>query len=288
MTETIRIEPMDAPLGARVLGIDLRRPPDPGTMARITQAWRERLVLVFPDQAIDDDQLIAFTRGFGELDPPGPNPYGAPFLPEHPEINVISNVLVDGRPIGNLGAGEAIWHADMTYTDTPPTGAVLLGLEIPEGEGNTYFANMYAAFEALPSSLRTRIEGKFCIHDATYNSAGMMRKGYAEVADPRTAPGARHPLVIRHPHTGRPALFLGRRRNAYVVGLDLVDSEALLDVLWAHATQPRFTLTHVWRRGDVLMWDNMATLHRRDAFAETARRVLHRTQIKGVAAPMAA
>jgi taurine dioxygenase len=288
MTETIHIELMDAPLGARVLGVDLSQPIDSRTVAKITGTWRERLVLVFPDQAIGDDQLIAFTRRFGELDPPGPNPYGAPFLPEHPEINVISNVLVDGRPIGNLGAGEAIWHADMTYTDTPPMGAVLLGLEIPEGEGNTYFANMHAAFEALPSSLRTRIEGKLCIHDATYNSAGMMRKGYTEVTDPRTAPGARHPLVIRHPHTGRPALFLGRRRNAYVVGLELAESEALLDALWAHATQPRFALTHVWRRGDVLMWDNMATLHRRDAFAETARRVLHRTQIKGVAAPAAA
>ncbi|MQA64880.1 MAG: TauD/TfdA family dioxygenase [Alphaproteobacteria bacterium] len=279
---------MDAPLGARVLGVDLSQPIHATTVARITEAWRQRLVLVFPDQVIDDDQLIAFTRLFGDLDPPGPNPYGAPFLSEHPEINVISNVLVDGRPIGNLGAGEAIWHADMTYTDTPPMGAVLLGLEIPEGEGNTYFANMYAAFEALPSSLRMRIEGKLCIHDATYNSAGMMRKGYKEVTDPRTAPGARHPLVIRHPHTGRPALFLGRRRNACIVGFELADSEALLDALWAHATQPRFALTHVWRRGDVLMWDNMATLHRRDAFAETARRVLHRTQIKGIAAPTAA
>jgi taurine dioxygenase len=288
MTETIRIELMDAPLGARVLGVDLRQPLDSSTVARITKAWRERLVLVFPDQVLDDDQLIAFTHRFGELDPPGPNPYGASFLPEHPEINVISNVLVDGRPIGNLGAGEAIWHADMTYTDTPPMGAVLLGLEIPEGEGNTYFANMHAALDALPPSLRVRIEGKLCIHDATYNSAGMMRKGYKEVTDPRTAPGARHPLVIRHPHTGRPALFLGRRRNACIVGLELADSETLLDALWAHATQPRFALTHVWRRGDVLMWDNMATLHRRDAFAETARRVLHRTQIKGVTAPAAA
>jgi taurine dioxygenase len=288
MNDTFHIEPMDAPLGARVLGVDLSQPIHATTVARITEAWRQRLVLVFPDQVLDDDQLIAFTRLFGDLDPPGPNPYGAPFLPEHPEINVISNVLVDGRPIGNLGAGEAIWHADMTYTDTPPMGAVLLGLEIPEGEGNTYFANMYAAFEALPSSLRMRIEGKLCIHDATYNSAGMMRKGYTEVTDPRTAPGARHPLVIRHPHTGRPALFLGRRRNACIVGLELADSEVLLDALWAHATQPRFALTHVWRRGDVLMWDNMATLHRRDAFAETARRVLHRTQIKGIAAPTAA
>jgi taurine dioxygenase len=196
--------------------------------------------------------------------------------------------MEDGKPIGNLGAGEAIWHADMTYTDVPPMGAVLLGLEIPGGEGNTYFANMYAAHDALPDDLRARAAGRVCVHDATYNSAGMMRKGYRELTDPRDAPGARHPLIIRHPLTGRPALFLGRRRNAYVVGLELAESEALLDTLWAHATQSGFAATHVWNKGDVLMWDNMATLHRRDAFSPTARRVLHRTQIKGAKAPVAA
>jgi taurine dioxygenase len=282
---TLEIRPLDAPLGARVLGVDLAAGIDGSTAEAIARAWREHLVLVFPDQRIDDEALIAFTRHFGELDPPGPNPYGGPFLPEHPEINVISNVTEGGRPIGNLGAGEAIWHTDMTYAEVPPMGAVLAALEIPPEGGNTYFASMYAACEALPSDLRARIAGRTCVHDATYNSAGMMRKGYREVTDPRQAPGARHPLVIRHPATGRPALFLGRRRNAYVLGLPLAESEALLDALWAHAGEDRFAMAHVWSEGDVLMWDNLATMHRRDAFEPTARRILHRTQIKGTAAP---
>ncbi len=288
MTTTIKIENMDAALGARITGVDLARPVDAATRDAIAKAWRDRLILVFPDQNIGDDELIAFTRLFGDLDPPGPNPYGAPFLPEHPEINVISNVMENGKPIGNLGAGEAIWHADMTYIDLPPMGAVLLGLEIPKGEGNTYFANMYAAHDEMPAHLTATIKGRTCVHDATYNSAGMMRKGYKEVTDPREAPGARHPLVIRHPYTGRDALFLGRRRNAYISGLGLAESEALLDALWAHATQPQFAVTHVWNERDVLIWDNLATLHRRDGFTPTARRVLHRTQIKGARALEAA
>ncbi|MDX1485731.1 MAG: TauD/TfdA family dioxygenase [Alphaproteobacteria bacterium] len=288
MTTSLAITPMDGPLGARVTGIDLARPQDAETAETLRRAWAEHLLLVYPDQTLDDDQLIAFTRLFGELDPPGPNPYGGPILPDHPEINVISNVIEGGRPIGNLGAGEAIWHGDMTYTEVPPKGSVLQALELPPEGGNTYFANMYRAYEELDEGLKAEIAPLTCVHDATYNSAGMMRQGYGEVTDPRKAPGAHHPLVIRHPATGRPALFLGRRRNACIDGLDLAASEALLDRLWAHATQDRFATVHVWSLGDVLMWDNLATLHRRDAFDEESRRILHRTQIKGETVPAAA
>ncbi len=288
MALDLDITPFDGPLGARVTGIDLARPVDAERASALCRAWAEHLLLVYPGQTLDDDQLIAFTRLFGEIDPPGANPYGGPILPEHPEINVISNVVEGGRPIGNLGAGEATWHADMTYTEMPPRGSVLHALELPPEGGNTYFANMYVAFEALDSDLRARIAPLTCTHDATYNSAGMMRKGYAEVTDPREAPGARHPLVISHPETGRSCLFLGRRRNACILGLPLQESEALLDHLWTHATQDAFTTAHVWSHGDVLMWDNFATLHRRDAFDENSRRVLHRTQIKGDTAPPAA
>jgi taurine dioxygenase len=287
MADTLKIAPLDGPLGARVTGIDLGRPQDAATAQALRTAWAEYLLLVYPGQSINDDQLIAFTGLFGTLDPPGPNPYGGPILPEHPEINVISNVVEDGRPIGNLGAGEAIWHGDMTYTETPPKGSVLQALELPPEGGNTYFANMYMAYEELDPDLKRDIAPLTCIHDATYNSAGMMRRGYAEVTDPREAPGARHPLAIRHPATGRPCLFLGRRRNACIVGLPLDESEALLDTLWAHATQDKYATAHVWGPGDVLMWDNFATLHRRDAFDEASRRILHRTQIKGETVPQA-
>ena len=143
----IAIKNLDAALGAEVADIDLSKPLPRSDIDVIEAAWRERLVVVFHGQLLSDPQLIAFSRNFGELDPPGPNPYGEPFNEEHPELNVISNVVEDGKPIGNLGDGEAVWHADMTYVDVPPKAAILHALEVPppEAGGNTYFANMIAA-----------------------------------------------------------------------------------------------------------------------------------------------
>jgi taurine dioxygenase len=277
----IDVIPSGAALGAEVRGADLSGELDPAALSAIKRAWDEHLVILFRDQKLDDPQLMKFSRLFGDLDPPGPNPYGAPFLPEFPEINVISNVEDSGRPIGTLGAGEAVWHADMTYIDVPPKGAVLHALEVPEQSGDTYFANMIAAYEALPDKLRHKIAGKRAVHDAAHNSAGMLRKGYSEGHDVHDTPGARHPLVRRHPASGRKALFLGRRPHAYILGMRVEESEALLDELWAHATTPRFAWRHVWRVGDLLMWQNLWVLHRRDAFDPGSRRIMHRTQIKG-------
>jgi len=268
-------------LGAEVRGVDISRPLDAATLGAIQQAWDTHLVLVFRNQRLSDPHLLAFIRCFGELDPPGPNPYGAPFLPEFPELNVISNVTENGRPIGNLGAGEAVWHADMTYIEIPPKASILHALEIPGAGGDTCFANMAAAYEALPDNLKQRIEGKRAIHDAAHNSAGMLRKGYVEVTDVRDTPGARHPLVMVDPQTGRRALFLGRRPHAYIMGLEVAESEELLDALWDHVDDPAFAWCHSWRVGDLLMWQNLWVLHRRDAFDESARRIMHRSQIKG-------
>jgi taurine dioxygenase len=279
---TIHITKLADALGAEIAGADLARPMAAADFAPIRAAWLEHLVLRFRGQSLSDPQLKAFSALFGELDPPGPNPYGKPFLPDHPEMNVISNIKLDGVPIGGLGDGEAIWHADMTYVERPPMAAILHALEVPPSGGDTYWANMHLAYETLPAELKARIADLRAVHDATYNSAGMMRKGYTEVTDPRTAPGARHPLVRIHPETGRKSLFLGRRRNSYLEGLDIAESERLLDALWAHATQARLTFRQQWRAGDVIVWDNRCTLHRRDAFDPSARRLLHRTQIKSV------
>ena len=271
-----------AALGAEVEGVDLSAPLDEATLDRIRGAWDEHLVLVFRGQKMSDPDLLAFSRHFGELDPPGPNPYGTTFLPDYPEINVISNMKdAEGRPIGNLGAGEAVWHADMTYIDNPPKAAILFALEVPLGQGDTYFANMVAAYEDLPDDLARAIDGKLAIHDAAHNSAGMLRKGYEEATDPRTTPGAHHPLVHRDPATGRRALFLGRRPHAYILDMEPADSEKLLDRIWAHASQSKYAWVHKWRPGDLLMWQNLWILHRRDGFEADARRILHRTQIKG-------
>ena len=280
---TLSIRNLDAALGAEVAGIDVSRPLSQGDIDAIDTAWSERLVVVFHDQELSDPQLIAFSKNFGELDPPGPNPYGQPFLKDHPELNVISNVVENGKPIGNLGDGEAVWHADMTYVEVPPKAAMLHALEVPppEAGGNTYFANMFAAYETLPADLKKAVAGKVAVHDASRNSAGMLRKGYKEVTDVRETVGARHPLVRTDAKTGRKALFLGRRPNGYVLGMEVADSEALLDALWAHATQPRFAMCHAWRVGDLLMWNNLSVLHRRDPFDPKTRRVMHRSQIKG-------
>ena len=279
----IAIKNLDAPLGAEIAEIDLSKPLTRADIDAVEAAWRERLVVVFHGQPLSNPQLIAFSRNFGKLDPPGPNPYGQPFNKEHPELNVISNVVENGKPIGNLGDGEAVWHADMTYVDVPPKAAILHALEVPppEAGGNTYFANMFAAYESLPADLKKAVEGKFAVHDASRNSAGMLRKGYKEVTDVRETVGAHHPVVRTDPKTGRKALFLDRRPNAYVLGLGVAESEALLDTLWAHATQPRFAMCHEWRVGDLLMWNNLSVLHRRDPFDPKTRRVMHRSQIKG-------
>jgi taurine dioxygenase len=281
---TLTIKNLDASLGAEISGIDLSGPITSSAVETIEGVWRDRLVIVFHDQKLSDPQLIAFSKYFGELDPPGPNPYGQPFLKDHPELNVISNVVENGKPIGNLGDGEAVWHADMTYVEVPPKAAMLHSLEVPppEAGGNTYFANMFAAYETLPPDLKRAAKGKFAVHDASTNSAGMLRKGYKEVTDVRQTVGAHHPLIRTEPGTGRKALFLGRRPNAYVFGMDVAQSEVLLDALWAHATQPSFTFCHRWKVGDLLMWNNLSVLHRRDPFDPKTRRVMHRSQIKGI------
>lgn len=273
--------PLDAPLGAIVHGIDASRPLSPAALEWLSDMWRQHLVLVLHGQALADPQLLRFAAQFGELDPPGPNPYGLAFLPDHPELNVISNVVENGQPIGNLGDGEAVWHADMTYIETPPMGAILYALEVPPTGGDTYFANMFQAYSALSEPLKQRIAGRVAIHDAAHNSAGQLRKGYAEVTDVRQTPGAQQPLVRTEPGTGRKALFLGRRPHAYIVGLEVEESDDLLDALWEHVSQPQFAMRHRWRAGDVLMWQNLSVLHRRDAFDPASRRIMHRAQIKG-------
>ena len=270
-------------IGANVGGIDLSQDLSLETIAEIKKIWDDSLVVRFRNQMIDDDDLLRFSRYFGKLDPPGPNPYGITFLPEYPEINVISNVkTADGTPAGNLGDGEAVWHADMTYIEQPPEAGILHALEIPIGQGNTYFANMIAAYEALPERLKNAIEGKELIHDAAHNSAGMLRKGYIEIKDPRKTPGPHHPLVWTD-KKGRRSLFLGRRPHAHIVGLNLEESNVLLDEIWAHATRLDWTWHNEWQVGDIIMWQNLFVLHRRDSFDGSTRRVMHRTQLKSLA-----
>ena len=283
----VAVTPLTPAVGAEMGNVDLTAL-SARDFAEIEQAWNRYSVLLFRDQHLSDDDLLAFSRRFGELDPPPNQEHGRQSPLGYPDIYVVSNVLdAKGDPIGALGAGEAVWHTDMSYLDLPPDASMLYALEIPPTGGNTYFCGMQAVWEALPQALKAKIGSRRIKHDGTYNSGGFVRKGVTPTDDPHQAPGAWHPAVCVHPVTGEPALYLGRRRNSYVEGLDPDQSNALLDELWAFVDSPTFVYGHRWRVGDLVLWDNRSTMHRRDPFENSARRVMHRTQIKGKSQPAA-
>jgi taurine dioxygenase len=282
----IAVIPTGSGVGAEISGLDLR------ALAKqefqlLHRAWIDHQVLLLRDQHLSDGELIAFSRHFGDLDVAPNQETGQRFVDGYPELYVVSNVVENGRPIGSLGSGEAVWHTDMSYQANPPKASVLYALEVPAAGGDTGFVNMYSAYEALPDAFKARIDGLRIKHDGTYNSGGYVRHGVIPTDDPIAAPGALHPLVLTHPESGRRALYLGRRRNAYIEGLSLAESETLLDEIWKLATRKEFTWYHHWQVGDLVLWDNRCVMHRRDAFDAADRRVMHRTQIKAEMKPTA-
>ncbi|HWI12766.1 MAG TPA: TauD/TfdA family dioxygenase [Burkholderiales bacterium] len=278
---SVRVIPLSQHIGAEIAGVDLSRLTDEQFKV-IHDAWMDHLVLRFRGQDLTKDDLLAFSRRFGELDRAPINIKGEPWIPGYPYLAVMSNIIEQGQPVGSLGYGEAVWHTDMSYNDVTPSAALLYSLEVTKTGGETGFLSMYHAYETMPADLRSAIEGRQIKHDASRNSAGELRKGYEKITDPRTAPGAVHPIVVRHPVTQRRALFLGRRPLSYVVGLPLEESEALLDRLWAHATREQHAWFQKWSVGDLMMWDNRCAMHKRTAFDPAERRYMLRTQVKGV------
>ena len=246
---TITVRPFAAGLGADIFGVDIREPLSIADRDAIRAAWLANLVLRFRGQPMTDEQHMAFTRQFGELEF---NPaaliakqYGVETQTagrKHeipPEISVISNIVEGGKAIGGLGDGEAFWHTDSSFVDVPPAASLLRALEVPppDAGGATSFLNCYTAYDTLPAETKKRIDGLTMIHAATHSSAGKAHKGFENVDDVSQVPGARQPMVRTHPETGKKALFLGRRINAYVIGRPVAESEELLDELWAHTTQ---------------------------------------------------
>jgi taurine dioxygenase len=286
MAHQIEILPTGGALGAEMRHVDLRQLDDE-LFAQIHSAWLEHLVLLFRAQDLSDSELIEFSRRFGELDLAPIQETGRRFVDGLPELYIVSNVVKNGEPIGSLGSGEAVWHTDMSYLPMPPKASALYALEVPPTGGNTEFINMYSLYDSLPADLKERIAGLRVKHDGTYNSGGYVRQGVTPSDDPRESAGTFHPLVCTHPESGRKALYLGRRRNAYIEGLELADSDALLDELWAYTERKELSWHNVWQVGDLVFWDNRCTMHRRDPFDASFRRVMHRTQIKGDTRPSA-
>jgi taurine dioxygenase len=290
---TVEVHPFAAGCGAEISGVDIREPLTTADRDAIRKAWLDNLVLRFRGAPMTDAQHMAFTRQFGDLEF---NPskliemkYGVNTQTDGrkseipPEISVISNIIEDGKAIGGLGDGEAFWHTDSSFVDVPPAASLLRSLECPppSAGGSTYFLNCYSAYDDLPAETKKRIDGMTMIHAATHSSGGKAHKGFETVEDVSKVPGARQPMVRTHPETGKKSLFLGRRINAYVMGLAVAESEELLDELWAHMVQEKYTWRQDWQVGDLIWWDNRCAMHRRDAFDPSARRLMHRTQLKG-------
>lgn len=284
----MRTRPLTPAFGIEVHGIKLAALSD-RDFQELHGHWRANgAMLVRGQESMTDAQFEAFSARFGELDPPPNQGVGRKNVPGFPNLYVVSNeVGPAGEPLGALGYGEAVWHTDMSYLPVPPIASMLLARKLPDWGGNTWAASMCAAYENLPAALRETAKKLLIKHDGTRDSGGNLRKGVEDDDNPLTSRGHPHPAVIRDPGTGKPALFLGRRPRAHVVGLPLPESEALLDELWRWAIQPANVYEHRWRVGDVLIWSNYSTMHRRDEFDKNSIRRMHRSQIKGTSAPAA-
>jgi alpha-ketoglutarate-dependent taurine dioxygenase len=273
---TFTLRRLSPVLGAEVIGLDLAQPLGAATRRAVYDAFVRHHVLVFRDQRLTPDQQIAFTEQFGTLERHIARNRGA----GNPLVHIVSNLDGEGRPSGKLGSTR--WHTDKSFRPEPSLATILHAIEMPPDGGDTCFANMYAAYEALSDAEKAELDGVGVIH-----SWELSRQKIGERATPeevRDAPPMRHPLVRVHPDSGRKCLFMGEHAS-HVDGWPLEAGRERLAALEAHATQDRFVYRHRWRPGDLLMWDNRCLLHRADTNFDAARhaRVLHRTCLRGTA-----
>ena len=275
----IEVVPLSPALGAEIEGVDLARPIGARALAGIHRAWLDHLVIVFRGQRIDQHQQLAFTRHFGV---PGgvrsPRPQvGLDGRPLEPGIMIVSNIRRDGRPLGLPHDGEMWFHSDMCYDRSPHKATLLYGIEVPSVGGNTLFANMYAAYERLPERTKERIRGRTALQMHEYLRTDRPRPR-ADLAD---VPHFSHPVAIAHAETGRRALYVNRLMTARIDGMGEAESAALIEELLRHAEDPAIVYEHVWRPGDLVMWDNRCVTHARTDFPAAERRLLRRTTTEG-------
>jgi taurine dioxygenase len=277
----LKIEPIDAPLGAEVSGLDLSMPVSDDAFAAIVDAHLDRHVVVFRDQRITPDQQIAFSRRFGPLQIHVLHQFQ---LPGHPEILVVSNIKEGGKPIG-LGDAGYYWHSDLSYKEKPSLGSMLHAQELPDEGGDTLFANMHLAYDTLPESLRRAIEGRRAEHSYLNKYEELRRRSPWRPALSQEQIDAVkpvvHPVVRTHPGNGRRALFVGEHFTTRIVGLPDDESRDLLAQLFAHSTRPEHIYRHRWQPHDMVFWDNRSVIHLAAGCPDDQRRRLNRTTIEG-------
>ena len=281
----ITVTPRHPALGAEIRGIDMRRPMDPETFKAVHDAWMKHLVVVFPDQPVTDQEHVAFTRHFGE-----PEIFHQTSLHLRSdrvrEIFLVSNVdendrlMTPAEPSQKQLSSSRQWHTDSSYRTTPSVGSLLHGIEISRTGGITQFINMYMVYDELPDGLRREVEGRKARHDF-----GMLHKlvGNPPPTKEEAAamPPAWHPLVRRHPVTGRKSLYISSIYNDAIEGMEEGAARRLIEELSDFAAQPKYMYRHEWEPHDVLMWDNRCTVHAVTPHDPKERRVMHRTTIVG-------
>ena len=265
----MQIIPASDALGAKIEGVSLQQPLDTNSIQFVWQAMLDHLGIYFRDQQISEEDQVRLTNYFGQA------VEHVRDQPDRPikEIFIISNVKENGEPIGALGNDEVSFHSDLSYLRMPGTLSFLYAVELPSTGGATQWCNCYAAYEALDDEMKERLRGLRAVH-----------RHYVESQNP-TEP-VDHPVVRTHSETGRKSLYVGPHLTRHIVGLSEVESRKLLETLFEHVTQSRFIYTHKWQVGDLVVWDNRCTLHRRESFPPNERRIMKRTQIFGDEIPV--
>jgi taurine dioxygenase len=283
--DDIQIIPQDAPIGAEIKGVHLSRPIDARTLAKIEQAYDRHTVLIFRNQKLTPQQHVAFGRLFGPLEIHVLKRF---LLPDHPEILVVSNIVKDdGEFLGLADAGQT-WHTDTSYRERPSRGSILYALEIPHDEngkaiGDTLFAGTAPAYDALSPDMKRKIEGRKAIHryGQRKRPPGSQRAKMFKIVHDET-PDISHPVVRTHPNTGRKALYVFEGECIGIEGIPENEGREIIAELTEHCIQPRFIYRHKWQVGDVVMWDNAASLHLAIAdYRLPQRRLLHRVTMEG-------
>jgi taurine dioxygenase len=275
MTSSPRLRPLGETLGTEALGIDLAGPLDEGTFAWIQRAFAEHPVLVFRDQTLDAADLGGFGRRFGT---PRMHALVKYRHADYPEVSWLTNVEDDGK-VDWYGVKRATeWHTDSTYEEQPPLLAILHAKEVPSEKGGTMFADMRAAYDALTPAMKDRLSGLSGLHGRSSGPAGERLYGDDKGKTEKVYTEVVRPAVVEHPVTGRPILFVNPMHTHGFVGMTREEAWPLIDELAEHATQDRFVYYHRWRVGDVLMWDERATMHRGAGdYRPEERRVMLRT-----------
>ena len=266
--------PLSKSFGAEVLDFQLSGTPSGEDIIAIRKLWAEHKLLLFRGQSFDEAALVAFSRQFGDLEIHVREEY---LSPEHPEVLYVSNIERDGRRIGILSDNEVGWHYDQIYLPKPAVGSLLMADTLPPEGGNTEFADMCAAWEALPVGTRAKLDG--CLANQSYEAFNSAYSVPTNTQQKARSPDIHHPIVRTHPVTNRKALYLCPGMTTEIVGWDTIESAEMLEFLFEWTTRPEFVYSHQWQPGDAVMWDNACTMHRRDPFDPQHERLMKRTTI---------